>query len=293
MAYNNTYTHGQLWAQARAAGRDLQARLEPLLETSRFGRSIASYVEIGSTNAVAIEWAAEGAAEGALVIADHQTDGRGRLGRTWQDVSGKNLMFSIVLRPTLRPEDMGLIMLAAAVAVSHALERAAENHSVRIKWPNDVLLNGRKCCGMLMESTSSGAGADRPRAAVVGIGVNVNQASFPDGFAYEPTSLALETGQLYHRTPILGAILNGFERNYDGLARDGGASLRDAYRARMKGIGDEVTVYPATAGTAIRGVIRGIADNGALMIETLQGMQALSSGDVTFRRAEIEDASGD
>src|SRR5690606_25414080 len=137
MAYNNTYMHGQLWAQARAAGRDLHARLEPVLDTSRFGRSIASYLDVDSTNVVAIEWAASGAPEGAMVIADHQLEGRGRLGRTWQDAAGKNLMFSVVLRPTLRAEDMGLVMLAAAVAVARALERAVENHDVRIKWPND------------------------------------------------------------------------------------------------------------------------------------------------------------
>jgi BirA family biotin operon repressor/biotin-[acetyl-CoA-carboxylase] ligase len=293
MAYNNTYTHGQLWAQALAAGRELQARLEPVLETNRFGRSIASYLEIGSTNAVAMEWASAGAPEGALVVADHQTEGRGRLGRTWQDAAGKNLMFSLVLRPPLRPENFGLIMLAAATAVADALQRAAENHVVRIKWPNDVLLNGRKCCGMLMETTTAGGGSGPLRSAVVGVGVNVNQVSFPDSFAYEPTSLALETGQLLHRTPILAAILNGFEHNYDGIVSDDGASLRAGYLERMEGVGREVTVYPATAGAAVHGVIRGIAENGALQIQTRVGLRTLSSGDVTFRPAESVDAAGD
>ncbi len=284
MPNKNAYMHGHDWAQALASGRETLRHLEPLLSTARLGRYIAHYREIGSTNVVATIWASEGCTEGALVVADHQYAGRGRLGRSWHDVPGSNLMFSIVLRPIIRPDRLGLIMLAASVAVSESITLVESSFRTQIKWPNDILVNGRKVCGMLMETSTSANRLNRVDYAVVGIGLNVNQDEFPDEFASRSSSLALEAGRLIDRGPILAEILNRLERHYDRLQTDDGTAIREAYHRNLAGIGEEVEIYASGTGAPLRGLIKGIADNGALLLETGQGVQSLASGDVSFRR---------
>lgn len=255
--------------------RDLAA----LLSTRYLGRTIRSYDAVGSTNTEAAAWAAEGAPEGSLVLAEFQQAGRGRHGRRWQASPGQNLTFSLVLRPALPPERLGLITLAAGVAVAETVEEVVAPHEVAIKWPNDILIDGRKCCGMLLESSLAG-----PRATVVlGIGLNVNQQEFPRSLAERATSLALAAGRLVPRAPLLADLLARLEHDYDALGTEAEAGLRRAYEARLHGRGERMTLYPTAEASPVRGVLLGVSGSGALRLRTDAGLQTFYAGEVTTR----------
>lgn len=282
MTYSNPYMNGQIWAQALARGRSMLLDMQPSLTTRRFGRTIASYEQVDSTNAVAAAWAASGGPDGAVVTADHQIQGRGRHGRTWSDAAGKNLMFSLLLKPPISLDRFGLIMLAACTSVAESVASVDASLPVSIKWPNDILIRGRKCCGLLME-TSGSAGISSGKAnAIVGVGLNVNQDEFPDTFPQPATSVALETGRLVERTALLASILNLFEPAYDGLEADEGSAVRDAYLRRLETVGEFVRVYAARRGDVIEGRVVGVSDVGALLLETEGGVRTLTSGEITF-----------
>lgn len=228
-----------------------------------------------------MSWALEDAPEGALVGTDHQTAGRGRHGRAWSDSPGHNLLFSVVLRPTLAPNLWGLIPLAAGIAVAEAIEQQTGLASV-LKWPNDVLLTNRKVCGVLMEGhlqTNSG----RENRMVLGIGLNVNQIEFPDEVANSATSLALELGQIVPRLPLLADLLLRLEERYESLSTDDGLSVRAGFESRMAGIGKPATVTVPVSGESSEGIILGIAVSGALRLDTAQGIEQLHAGEVSFR----------
>ncbi|MEM1041369.1 MAG: biotin--[acetyl-CoA-carboxylase] ligase [Bacteroidota bacterium] len=252
--------------------------LAPLLRTDRFGRVQRGFETVGSTNTEAVQWARAGAPEGAIVVAEHQTAGRGRLGRSWTDRSGQGLLFSVVLRPALPPERLSLVTLAGGVAVAEAVEAWTDPAEPRIKWPNDVLLGGRKCCGMLLESS-----LDAPRFVVLGIGLNVNQDAFPDALADRATSLRLETGRLIPRAALLARLLERLEYWAGQLAAGNDAAVREAFTERMTGRGTAVSVRLTQDGRAARGVVEGIDAAGALCLRTETGTRVLHAGDVTFQ----------
>lgn len=291
--------------------------VQSLLDTGRFGRAMRGFEEIGSTNTEAAAWARDGAAEGSVVVAEYQTHGRGRHGRAWDADSGHNLTFSVVLRPTLASDRLGLVTVAAGVAVAEAVDAFVEPHRAAIKWPNDVLLEGRKTCGMLLESSFAGRGAARgaPEFVILGVGLNVNQTAFPDALADTATSLRLASGRAVPRPPLFARILHRLERRYGALVADpvdapptsGTPSdaapdadsdarpeaeptvdaLRDAFHARMHNRGAETTLrFPGTD-RQLSGTVRGIGDDGALHVDTGDGVEVLYAGEVTTR------ASGD
>jgi BirA family biotin operon repressor/biotin-[acetyl-CoA-carboxylase] ligase len=250
------------------------------LGNNRFGHPARGFASCPSTNAEAAAWAREGAPEGALVITEPQTAGRGRLGRAWDDAPGQNLLLSVVIRPALPPHQLGLVTLAGGVAVAEAITEWTAPLEPRIKWPNDVLLGGRKCCGMLLESS---LGPDR--FVVLGIGLNVNQTEFPPPLAERATSLRLETGRLIPRTALLKHLLTQLEHWTDSLADDGGASVREAFVTWMVGRGERVTVRLTDEGPPVEGVIEGVDEAGALRFRTGDTVRALHAGEVTFRVA--------
>lgn len=263
----------------------LLSALLPLLTTARLGRAARAFEVIPSTNAVAAAWAAEGAPDGALVVAEHQTAGRGRLGRAWADEPGQNLLASVVLRPALPPERLGLVALAAGVAAAGAVEGVA-GLAPALKWPNDVLLGGRKAGGVLVEGQLAPRG---PAAVVVGVGLNVNQTSFPAALAGRATSLAREGGRPVARAPLLAALLAALEAHADALAADGGAGVRAAFEMRMAGRGDVATVaFPGSARPPLVGRALGLAEDGALRLATAGGEVAVHAGEVTLSQDEGE-----
>lgn len=258
----------------------LVAEVEALLATRHLGRPIEGYLSAGSTNTLAARRAAEGAAEGYTVLAEHQTAGRGRLGRAWTAQAGQNLTFSLVLRPALPPSRLGLVTLAGAVAVAETLDAFIAPLAVSVKWPNDLLLHTRKCCGMLLESAFPQAPGAAP-AVVLGIGLNVNQDAFAPELEARATSLLLETGRPVPRAPLLARLLLSLESVYASLFEDDGAAVRAAYEARMFGLNQAVTLRQSNKETSIQGVARGISPEGALRLQTEKGLRLFHAGEVT------------
>lgn len=257
--------------------------VQPLLRTERFGRAMKGYASIDSTNAQATAWAREGASEGSVVVAEHQTAGRGRLGRTWTAARAANLLFSIVLRPTLPARRLGLITVAASVAVTETLDDfAAPLHAV-IKWPNDVLLRGRKCCGMLLESSFSGRRKGHPDVVVLGIGLNVNQDRFPDELSDRAISLQQAARRPIERPPLFAELLYQLEQQYQALLGESDDAIRAAYEARLQRRGRPTTLRTTDTGAPVSGTVRGISETGALLLETNGQIQAFHAGDVTSR----------
>lgn len=219
-----------------------------------------------STQATALRLAEDGAPEWTLVAAAHQTQGRGRLGRIWRDEPGRALLFSLVLRPDLDPDRGGLLTLLAGDVLATACEDIAGGHAA-CKWPNDLLVEGRKAGGILAESRIAG---DRFGHVVLGVGVNLGAA--PE---HVPGAGAIDAGD----EELLGAFLLGFAGRYHPGAHGWGASVLDAYRDRCATIGARVRAT-STGGDTVEGVATGIGDRGELVVDTTQGPRAVAFGTV-------------
>lgn len=200
--------------------------------------------EVTSTQAAAFALAGEGAPDRTVVVADHQTAGRGRFGRRWHDEPGASLLLSILLRPRLAPPRLSLLSYAAAVAVAEALEAAA-GLAARVKWPNDVLVDGRKIAGILLESRIGPV-----PAVVVGIGINVGQRAFPPDLAPRVTSVALAGGRSTDREALLAALLEAFDTWRGRLEGEGFAAVRARWLALSDTLGRRVRV-DGRAGVAV------------------------------------------
>jgi len=246
------------------------------LRTSSFGKKVFSFETIDSTNSCARALAACWAEEGTVVIADYQTAGRGRLGRTWLAAPGENLTFSLVLRPQIAPDAMNLLSLVVAVGIARGIE-AHTGVKVLCKWPNDLLYEGRKLAGILLEGI---LGADRVEAVIAGIGLNVNQQTFPEDLSSKATSLALATGSLHERSELFRAMLLSLEDEYLTQAATGFQHVVERWLDHAPIIGKRISVE--TQGKVIEGVVRGISAGGGLIVSTQDGEQTFLAGDVTI-----------
>lgn len=248
-----------------------------LLTTSVVGRAMESHTQIDSTNVRALEWASQGAPHGATVIAEKQTAGRGRYGRPWVGGDGESLLFSVVVRPAVDPGRFGLIPLAAGLAVRDACESLPGLPAPRLKWPNDLLVQGRKCAGVLVESVIP-AGA--PPWAVVGIGLNVNQTGFPDPVADRATSLRLASGRPIARPLLFAELLASLEErlNQTDAQPEG---LVEAYLRALHGIDNKV-LFRHPDGTESEGILRGISASGALRVERDGREEVFSAGEISL-----------
>lgn len=259
-------------------GLTLVDTVQEALETDRFGHPIRGFESVGSTNTRAAAWAEEGAAEGSVVVTEYQSEGRGRHGRTWDAPKGQNLMFSVVLRPSLPPDRFGLITVAASVAVAEAVEAFVEPHRPTLKWPNDVLLEGRKTCGMLLESSLSGTDET---VVVLGVGLNVNQTAFPEALADSATSLRLTTGRTVPRSPLFARLLHTLERRYTAIQRGADAAVRAAFEEHLTTRGEQTTLRFTGTDRTVTGTVQGITKTGALRLDTPDGPRTLHAGEVT------------
>lgn len=239
-----------------------------LLETHAFGRSFEWLPSTTSTNTVARERALAGAPHGHVVVADHQTSGRGSNGRSWESPPGTDLYLSIVTRPTIDFAQLAALTLAVGLGVAEALPV----QDAMIKWPNDIYFSDRKCCGILVESF----GARTHPIAIIGIGVNVNRESFEGELREVATSLRNESGQSHDRTVVLAELIQGVERRYDEFIARGLAPMHDAIKARLRGLGQSVTIDGA------RGTLLGLAPNGALTVQFESGVRDVHSGQLQF-----------
>lgn len=190
------------------------AGISAALQTRLLGHKVICLDEVGSTNDYAKTIAANGVEDGTLVIAEKQNSGRGRLGRSWCSAEGKGIWMSIIVKPNIEPQKAQIITLAAAVAVVQAL-RPMLGDRVKVKWPNDVLVDGKKLCGILTEMNCE---LENINFLIAGIGINVNHSisDFPEELKNSATSISIELGekQNIERIPIIADILNGFEELY-------------------------------------------------------------------------------
>lgn len=239
------------------------------------GQRIERYDVVASTNDLARAEAGRGAPEGLVVVAEEQTAGRGRMGRKWIVPRGTSLQLSILLRPPLPPIVGARAVRLAALAVAHTLERQL-GLAPTLKWPNDVLVNGKKCAGILMETSVSGENLDY---IVLGIGVNVNYAmrDYPELAAYA-TTLQDMVGHEMDRAALESALLAELNRLYARLLQ--GDDFMDEYRAGLRMLGQKIRV--ATAAGILEGIARDVSDDGALVLEHDNALVKLYAGDVTI-----------
>jgi BirA family biotin operon repressor/biotin-[acetyl-CoA-carboxylase] ligase len=235
---------------------------------------------VGSTNTVARELAERGEPEGLVVTAEEQTAGRGRMGRQWRVPRGTSLQLSLLLRPPLAPEHAPRLTIMAGLAVARTLERAY-GLGCALKWPNDVLLNGKKVAGILSEASMQG---DALAFVILGIGVNLNYAmnEFPE-FVPFATTVQDALGHPVDRTELETGLLDELTAYYDRVRA--GDSLRGEYRARLEMLGRDIRV--AVGGEILQGVARDVDDDGSLLLEQGDAMVKLMAGDVTILKEGI------
>jgi len=254
------------------------AEIEPYLNTSWLGRNIVFRTEVDSTNILAKKLAEEGAPHGLAVLADTQSAGKGRLGRKWVSEPSSGVWLSSLLRPSVPLAQIPQITLATAVGVAQAVEEIG--FTPQIKWPNDVLLDGRKVCGILTEMRGSYENVDW---VVVGTGINVNQHKFPEELSEAATSFYLSSGREYPRERVLGALLNHLEAVYEKFFADGFAALRTLWLRYGETVGRFVNVQ--TPKGVVSGMAVDIDDNGFLLVEQKDGKCVpIMAGDVSLRQ---------
>lgn len=258
-----------------AANAETWAGVHAALGGTRF-TDVRVFDEVGSTNQVALDEAAAGAAEGLVIVAEHQRAGRGRLGRAWIAEPGSSLLLSVLLRPEVAAERLHVVTMAAGVSLAEAVSEVAGIEAA-LKWPNDVLVDDRKLAGMLVEADVAGDGV--VRAVVLGVGINVNWNGVPDELAGIATACSLEVGREVSRADLLVAFLRGLDgrlRHLDTVASE--------YRKRLGTIGRRVRVDLAAGPLEGRAV--DIDHVGRLLVEVDSGcIVDIAAGDVVHLRA--------
>lgn len=271
-------------APDRLHADDLLSRLG---ETQVVGRDIRVFQETTSTNDVVERLARDGVREGVVVFAESQTKGRGRLGRQWLSPAGQGLWFSVLLRPGFQPQETTRLTVCAATAVVRALQ-AQTGLSPAVKWPNDILVGGRKLAGILTELSAE---LDRVKYVVLGVGVDVNvsQNDFPPGLRRAATSLRSELGRPCDRAELAVAILRELDRDYARVCRGEFEAVAVEWEARCATLGREVVI--AVGDRQVRGRAESLDATGALLLRTQHGhLERIIGGDVTLAREGPEAA---
>ena len=255
-----------------------QTELDGALEKASVRMPCRFFDTIDSTNRAAKELGEKGETGPCAFIADRQTGGRGRRGRSWSSPPGTGIFLSILLSPPLSPSRVPPLTLVAALAVSDAV-RDVTGIVPGIKWPNDLTAGGKKLCGILTELSAE---RDRVRYAVVGLGINVNNDSFPEELKESAVSLKLLTGRAVKRSGLAAAVLKRFEERYGTFVSAGGFSpLKADYEALLVNRGRTVRVLDPVS--PFRGTAVGITEDGALLVETEEGLRSVGSGEVSVR----------
>lgn len=245
--------------------------VDSLLNTGFIARSIQYTDSTASTNEDAKRLASS--VDGTLFIADRQTAGKGRLGRGWESPRGSGIWMSLLLKPEISPNEISGITLIAGIAVCRAI-----GGSAKIKWPNDIVMGGRKVSGILTEMSAE---VERVSYVVCGIGINVNTAAFPPELSEKATSLYVETGRSFDRNKLIAAVMNEFEPLYKGFIKNGFEPFRAEYRDLCASIKREVRII--SRGSEMIGTAIDIDKNGGLVVMTAAGTVTVTSGEVSVR----------
>lgn len=240
---------------------------------------ILYYQELDSTNTKIQELAAKGAAHGTVVASEKQTAGKGRRGRAWQSPAGENIYFSILLRPQIDTTKAPMLTLVMAHSVAKVIQRLGFD-GIRIKWPNDLVMNGKKVCGILTEMQMDGTDID---SVVIGVGVNVNAEKFPEELKETATSLYLQGNAKVERNKLLEDIVAVFEKEYKQfLEREDLSFLREEYNCLLVNKGREVRVLEP--GNEYTAYALGINDKGELLVRRNDGtVETVFAGEVSVR----------
>ena len=260
-----------------------KAVIEAALQTEKMGRPLYFYPETDTTNDRVRELALEGLPEGTLAVAEMQTAGRGRMGRAWQAPKDSGIWMSLLLRPDIPPMQASVLTLLTGIAIAEAIEEVTDVE-VGIKWPNDILLNGKKLVGILTEMDCD---MEKIHSVTVGMGINVNTKAFPEELQDIATSLYLETGRESDRAVIVGCVMKHFEALYEEFLTEGGvfAPFKERYRRKCLNIGKEVRVIGREIYLAMA---LDITPEGELIVKRKDNgaEEVVFSGEVSIREKE-------
>lgn len=247
--------------------------------TNWAGKVVFYRKETTSTNEEAKLLAEDGRGQGALVVAENQTAGKGRKGRTWHTDGRNSISFSLILRPDFNMDKVRMIPMVMSIAIADVLTKLTDL-DIKIKWPNDIIIDGKKVCGIL---TEIGTKDDRIDHVIIGVGINLNQKMMPEDIADKATSLLLEKGERYSRADVIVAIMEFFEYYYDIFVSSGDISdMVAVYEGYLVNKDKEVSVHDPKGN--YNGVATGINDYGELIIQKDDGKYIrVSSGEVSVR----------
>ena len=253
--------------------------LESTIHTKWAGANVVFFEETGATNNEIRSLAEQGAPHGTLAVAERQLGGKGRRGRVWTSPAGVGIWMSMLLRPQIDPLAASMLTLVMALAAKKGIEISTGLKS-EIKWPNDLVLNKKKICGILTEMSTE---LMEIQYVIPGIGINVNQKDFPDDIKATATSLYIESGKIQKRSEIIAAIMEAFEGYYDTFIKTQDMSgLIEEYNANLVNLGNEVCVLDPAG--EFRGVSEGINKEGALLVRLADGtLKEIISGEVSVR----------
>lgn len=253
--------------------------VEPFLKSKLIGSNIVHFDTINSTNTKAKELAADNCPDGTVIVSEEQTSGRGRLGRQWVSPKGKGIWMSIVLRPEISPMEAYKVTIIAAAAVHGALSQHGIN--AQIKWPNDIIIGGKKVCGILTEMNAE---LSKIHYLVIGIGINVNTeaSEIPEDLKDKASSLKIQAGKTFDRKSIFGSILNHFEPLYNDFINTGSiAASIDVCKKYSAVLNREILLIEGNKSSSVK--VIDINNNGHLLIEENGITREVLSGEVSLR----------
>lgn len=256
-----------------------EAEIKSLMHTEWVAKEVLYFDTIDSTNTKAQELAEKGYQSGTLVVADKQESGKGRRGRSWVSPSGTGIFMTLMIKPDINPNNASMLTLVAALAVAKAITSVTGEEAL-IKWPNDIVVNGKKVCGILTEMNAQ---FDYINHIVVGIGINVHNESFPEEISQMASSLMIEAGgKRFHRAQIIAETMSYFEQYYDTFLKtqDLSALVRE-YDKLLVNRNKSVRVLDPKE--PFDGKAMGITSKGELIVDTWESRKLVSSGEVSVR----------
>ncbi len=254
-----------------------QQWIQSQLQTEHIGHEIIVYDSVDSTNDIAKRLIGESDKEGTIILANSQTHGKGRMGRTWHSEENVGIYISTLLKTSLPPEQISKIALVAGVALVQAINEFSRARAY-LKWPNDILLNGKKVAGILTEYSKKKSHSE----VILGIGINVNHAHFPIPLQHIATSMAMENGEIFERLPLISFLLNRLDQEYQSFLNEGISPTVDQWNINSDMFGKHISLTKGTE-TFFGTAMKLDEEEGSLILLTDDGEEiAFDSGEATL-----------